>query len=199
VYAYPSEHYPFWRSELPEMGLDWGMFGENLTTEGLDEESVHIGDVFKLGSAQLIVTEPRMPCFKLTIRFEREDIVKRFLQSQKSGLYFGVVQEGTVQGGDRFELLSTDSQRLTVADVTRHYTTEKDNAELLTKAVAASALPVKWREYFEHQLNITAVFLCTQMVGREMVRRGAGGRIVNIASNAAKQASAMGAAYSASK
>ncbi len=98
VYAYPSEHYPFWRSELPEMGLDWGMFGENLTTEGLDEESVHIGDVFKLGSAQLIVTEPRMPCFKLTIRFEREDIVKRFLQSQKSGLYFGVVQEGTVQG-----------------------------------------------------------------------------------------------------
>ena len=153
VYAYPSEHYPFWRSELPEMNLEWGMFGENLTTEGLAEESVHIGDVFQLGTAQLVVTEPRMPCFKLTIRFEREDIVKRFLQSQRMGMYFGVVQEGTVQAGDRFELLSTDSQRLTVADVTRLYTTEKDNAELLTNAVATSALPVKWREYFEHRLD----------------------------------------------
>ncbi len=135
------------------MNLEWGMFGENLTTEGLAEESIHIGDVFQLGAAQLVVTEPRMPCFKLTIRFEREDIVKRFLQSQRMGMYFGVVQEGTVQAGDRFELLSTDSQRLTVADVTRLYTTEKNNAELLTKAVATSPLPVKWREYFEHRLD----------------------------------------------
>ena len=153
VYAYPSEHYPFWRSELPEMELDWGMFGENLTTEGLDEESVHIGDVFKLGTARLIVTEPRMPCFKLTIRFEREDIVKRFLQSQRSGLYFGVVQEGTVQAGDQFELISTDSQGLKVADVTRLYTTDKGNAELLTKAVGTTALPEKWKSYFSHRLE----------------------------------------------
>ncbi len=153
VYAYPSEHYPFWRSEFPEMELECGMFGENLTTEGLEEESIHIGDVFQLGTAQLVVTEPRMPCFKLTIRFEREDIVKRFLQSQRSGFYFGVMQEGTVQAGDRFELLSTDSQRLKVADITRLYTTDKGNTELLTKAVATSALPEKWREYFNHRLE----------------------------------------------
>jgi len=153
VYAYPSEHYPFWRSEFPEMELEWGMFGENLTTEGLAEESVHIGDVFQLGTAQLVVTEPRMPCFKLTIRFERDDIVKRFLQSQRSGLYFGVMQEGTVQAGDRFELVSTDSQRLKVADVTRLYTTDKGNAEMLAKAVATSALPEKWRDYFDHRLE----------------------------------------------
>lgn len=153
VYAYPSEHYPFWRSEFPEMELEWGMFGENLTTEGLGEESVHIGDVFQLGTARLVVTEPRMPCFKLTIRFEREDIVKRFLQSQRSGLYFGVMQEGTVQAGDRFELLSTDPQRLKVADVTRLYTTDKGDAELLKKAVATSALPEKWRGYFNHRLE----------------------------------------------
>lgn len=153
VYAYPSEHYPFWRSEFPEMELEWGMFGENLTTEGLAEESVHIGDVFQLGTAQLVVTEPRMPCFKLTIRFERDDIVKRFLQSQRSGLYFGVMQEGTVQAGDRFELVSTDSQRLKVADVTRLYTTDKGNAELLAKAVATSTLPGKWRDYFDHRLE----------------------------------------------
>ncbi len=153
VYAYPSEHYPFWRSELPEMQLDWGMFGENLTSEGLDEESIHVGDVFKLGTAQLVVTEPRMPCFKLTIRFEREDIVKRFLQSQRSGIYFGVMQEGSVQAGDQFELVSTDPQRLRIADVTRLYTTEKGNVELLTKAVSTAALPEKWTSYFEHRLE----------------------------------------------
>jgi len=153
VYAYPSEHYPFWRSEFPEMELAWGMFGENLTTEGLDEESVHIGDVFQLGTARLVVTEPRMPCFKLTIRFGREDIVKRFLQSQRSGLYFGVEQEGTVQAGDQFELLSTNSHGLKVADVTRLYTTDKGNVALLGKAVATPALPDKWKSYFDHRLE----------------------------------------------
>lgn len=153
VYAYPSEHYPFWRSEFPEMDLPWGMFGENLTTEGLAEDSVHIGDVFQLGTAQLVVTEPRMPCYKLTIRFEREDIVKRFLQSQRSGLYFGIEQEGTVQAGDQFELLSTNSQRLRVSDITRLYTIDKDNVALLEKAVATTALPEKWKGYFDHRLE----------------------------------------------
>ena len=153
VYAYPSEHYPFWRSELPDTELDWGMFGENLTTEGLDEESVHIGDVFQLGTAQLIVTEPRMPCFKLAIRFGREDMVQRFLESQRSGVYFGVVQEGTMQAGDRFELISTDSRSLRVADVTRLHTTEKHNVDLLRKAVGTAALPEKWRSRFQHRLE----------------------------------------------
>lgn len=154
VYAYPSEHYAFWRSELPDIELDWGMFGENLTTEGLEEESVYIGDVFQLGTARLVVTEPRMPCFKLAIRFGRVDIVKQFLQSQRSGFYFGVEQEGVVQAGDVFEPLSTDPQQLKVADVTRLYTTAKDDAELLKKAVATSALPESWRGYFSHRLEM---------------------------------------------
>lgn len=151
-YAYPSEHYPFWRSEFPEMALQWGMFGENLATEGLAEESVHIGDIFQLGTARLVVTEPRIPCFKLGIRFGREDIVRRFLDSQRSGMYFGVAQDGNVQAGDRFELLSTDPNRLKVADVTRLYTTDRDNTELLQKAVATPALPEKWRGHFNHRL-----------------------------------------------
>ncbi len=154
VYTYPSEHYDFWRSELPEMDLDWGVFGENFTTEGLEEESIHIGDVFQLGTTRLVVTEPRMPCFKLAIRFGRTDIVKRFLQSQRSGFYFGVEQEGTVQAGDEFERLSTDPHQLKVADVTRLYTTEKGNAELLKKAVATSVLPESWRGYFKHRLEM---------------------------------------------
>ncbi len=154
VYAYPSEHYAFWRSELPDMELGWGMFGENFTTEGLEEESVHIGDVFQLGTARLVVTEPRMPCFKLAVRFGRTDIVKRFLQSQRTGFYFGVEQEGVVQAGDVFEPLSIDPRQLKVADVTRLYTTAKDDTELLKKAVATSALPESWRGYFSHRLEI---------------------------------------------
>jgi MOSC domain-containing protein YiiM len=153
VYTYPSEHYPFWRSELPGMELEWGMFGENITTEGLAEESIYIGDVFQLGTAQLVVTEPRMPCFKLTIRFQRADMANRFLHSQRSGIYFGVVEEGIVQSGDRFKRLSSDSQRLKVADVTRLYSTDKNNIELLEKAVATPALPEKWKVHFSQRLE----------------------------------------------
>ncbi len=135
------------------MELDWGMFGENLTTEGLDEESVHIGDVFQLGTARLVVTEPRMPCFKLTIRFEREDMAQRFLLSQRSGFYFGVEQQGTVEAGDRFKLLSADPQGLKVADVVRLRTTDRDNTELLTKALATTALPEGWKGSFRRRLE----------------------------------------------
>ena len=100
VYAYPSEHYPFWRQELPGMDLAWAVFGENFTTEGLLEETVHIGDRFRVGSAEFVVTQPRMPCFKLGIRFDRSDIVKRFLQSGRTGFYFAVLREGEVTAGD---------------------------------------------------------------------------------------------------
>jgi MOSC domain-containing protein YiiM len=153
VYAYPCEHYAYWRTELPDVELDWGMFGENLTTEGLDEESVHIGDVFQLGTARLVVTEPRMPCFKLTIRFEREDMAQRFLLSQRSGFYFGVEQEGTVEAGDRFKLLGSDPQGLKVADVVRLRTTDRDNTELLSKAIATAALPEGWKGSFRRRLQ----------------------------------------------
>src|SRR6266481_3896159 len=100
VYAYPSEHYEFWRNELPGMKLPYGMFGENFTTEGLLEVDVNIGDRFRIGGAEVVVTEPRLPCSKLTARFGRADVVKRFLSSRRSGFYFGVLREGVVQAGD---------------------------------------------------------------------------------------------------
>ena len=153
VYAYPSEHYAYWSKELPGHDLPWGSFGENFTVEGVDEQSVCIGDEFGVGTAKLVVTEPRMPCFKLGIKFGRADMVKRFLKSQRSGFYFGVVEEGRVQNGDEFERLSRHPDGLSVADVTRLYTTEKGNAELLSKAISVSALPASWRGYFEHQLE----------------------------------------------
>ncbi|MGH9927982.1 MAG: MOSC domain-containing protein, partial [Pyrinomonadaceae bacterium] len=100
VYIYPSEHYLFWRKELPDMDLPWAMFGENFTTEGMLEDSVYIGDRFKVGSAEFVVTQPRMPCYKLMIRFGRADIVKRFLHSGRTGFYLAVIREGEVIAGD---------------------------------------------------------------------------------------------------
>ena len=101
VYGYPSEHYEYWKQELPEMELPWGMFGENLTTSGLMESELNVGDKFQAGTAVLMVTEPRMPCYKLGIRFGRSDIIKRFLASGRTGFYFAVLREGDVGAGVR--------------------------------------------------------------------------------------------------
>ena len=153
VYVYPSQHYAYWRRELPGDELAWGHFGENFTTEGLDEESVSIGDAFRIGTASVVVTEPRMPCFKLAVRFGRADMVKRFLTSQRTGFYFGLLDEGQVQAGDALELLEKHPDSLSVADVTRLYTTERANVALLKKAISLAALPESWGGYFAHQLE----------------------------------------------
>lgn len=153
VYGYPAEHYEYWRYELPGMKLPWGMFGENFTTEGLLEGVVNIGDRFRIGSSVLMVTQPRMPCYKLQVKFGRDDIVKRFLRSGRPGFYFSVLEEGEVGTGDEIELLSRDENNITVADVTRLYVSEKDNLKLLYHAVQVEALPESWRGYFQRQIE----------------------------------------------
>ena len=153
VYAYPSEHYEFWRKELPEMNLTWGMFGENFTTSGLHENDLNIGDQLRVGNAVVMVTEPRMPCFKLGIRFGRNDIIKRFLKSERSGFYFAVLQEGDVAAGDDIELTKPSNGGVRVSDVTRLYVREKQNVELLRRAIEADALPESWKQYFRQQLE----------------------------------------------
>jgi MOSC domain-containing protein YiiM len=117
VYAYPSEHYVFWREQLPGVALPWGVFGENLTVEGLLEGSVHIGDRFRIGSAEFVVTEPRMPCFKLALRFGRSDMVKRFLRSGRTGFYLAVLKEGEIGASDAIEPLGQGLDRISVAAV----------------------------------------------------------------------------------
>lgn len=117
VYAYPSEHYPSWRRELERPDLGWGAFGENLTIEGLEEGQVHIGSRLRIGSAVLKVTQPRMPCYKLGIRFGRIDMVRRFLASGRSGFYLAVVEEGDVAAGDPIERLGIDEDLPTVSQV----------------------------------------------------------------------------------
>ena len=152
VYAYPSEHYPFWRKEISGLDLPWGAFCENFTTEGLLEEAVHIGDRLRVGSAEFIVTQPRMPCYKLGIRFGRPEIVKRFLQSGRSGFYLGVLEEGRISAGDSVELLTRDEHGVTVADIVILYKADATNQDLLRRASESPALPSFWRDYFRKRL-----------------------------------------------
>jgi MOSC domain-containing protein YiiM len=152
VYAYPAEHYAFWRLELPGVELPWGSFGENFTTEGLLEGEVCIGDRFRVGTAELVVTQPRMPCYKLGVRFDRPDIVKRFHQSGRSGFYFAVEREGEAGAGDAIERLARDERRLTIADVVALYAADAGNQPLLQRASDHPALPAGWRDYFRQRL-----------------------------------------------
>src|SRR5437667_430853 len=153
VYAYPSEHYGYWRAELPGMDLSLGMFGENFTTEGLLEETVYIGDRFRIGETEVMVTEPRMPCYKLGIKFGRADIIKRFLASRRTGFYFAVVRGGMVGAGDAIELIRREQQEISVADITRLYAFEKNDLSGLRQAIGVEWLPDNWKGYFQHQLE----------------------------------------------
>jgi MOSC domain-containing protein YiiM len=152
VYVYPSEHYLFWHEEIPDLELPWGMFGENFTTEGLLEGAVNIGDRFRVGSAEFVVTQPRMPCYKLGIRFGRPEIVKRFLQSGRSGFYFSVLEEGQVTAGDSVERITGDEHDVTVTDIVNLYKADETNQDLLRRASELHALPPFWRDYFRERL-----------------------------------------------
>jgi MOSC domain-containing protein YiiM len=152
VYAYPSEHYEYWRRELPGTALAWGAFGENFTTEGLLEPDVRIGDRIRAGSAEFLVTQPRMPCFKLGIRFGRDDMVKRFLHSRRTGFYLAVLREGEVAAGDPIEFTGRDDHGVTVADIAALYAQDMDNEDLLRRALEVPALPESWRDYFRKRL-----------------------------------------------
>lgn len=154
VYAYPAEHYDYWRRELPGVDLPWAMFGENLTVEGMFEDQVAIGDQFRIGSAELVVTQPRLPCYKLAVKFGRDDIIKRFLDSGRTGFYFAVLKEGEVGAGDLIEIISRDANELKVAEITRLYLHgEAGDLETLQRALRVEALPDSWKDHFESQLE----------------------------------------------
>ena len=153
VYSYPAEHYGYWQKELPGMYLSWGMFGENFTTEGLFEDNVNIGDQFQIGTAIVIATQPRMPCYKLGVKFGRMDIVKRFLASGLTGIYFKVLQEGEVGAGDVIKLIRRDDNNVTVKDVIRIYSVDKDDVQTLERAIKVKDLSDGWRSHFIEQLD----------------------------------------------
>jgi MOSC domain-containing protein YiiM len=145
VYAYPAEHYEYWRHELPDVSFSWGQFGENLTTEGLREDTLCIGDRLRIGSAAVMVTQPRVPCYKLALRFERDDMIQRFLRSGRSGFYFSVIEPGEVTLGSEVKILSRDPNRVTVADLWRLYLGQSRDLSLLRRATNVTALPGNWK------------------------------------------------------
>jgi MOSC domain-containing protein YiiM len=138
---------------MPELEFPPGAFGENLTTEGLGEETVHIGDRFRMGSAEFVVTQPRTPCFKLGIRFGRPDMVKRFLKSGRSGFYLAVLAEGDIAAGDAIERIGAGEGRISVGDINRLFTDDNVDRALLRRASELPALSGSWREYFHERLQ----------------------------------------------
>jgi MOSC domain-containing protein YiiM len=150
VYAYPAEHYDYWRQELPGVELPWGMFGENLTTLGLLENAVNVGDQFRVGTALLQATQPRLPCYKLGLKFGREDMPRRFLKSGRYGWYFAVVEEGELGAGDTMMQVHRDPNGITVADIARLYFAKQHDTALLQRASKHAGLPEGWRVYTLH-------------------------------------------------
>lgn len=148
VYLYPGEHYPYWREQYPEIKMPWGMFGENLTAEGLLEGEINIGDKFRIGSAKVVVTQPRMPCYKLAMKFDRNDIIKKFLVSGRSGLYFKVLEEGDVQAGDEINIITRDKNKISIKDIVRIYANDLQDKEVIQRATRVEALPEGWKDYF---------------------------------------------------
>lgn len=154
VYAYPSEHYPAWRQELPELEFPWGAFGENLTVAGLHETGIHIGDHLRIGTAMFRVTQPRMPCFKLGIRFDRPDMIKHFQHSGRSGFYLAVVETGELGAGDAIEHHPTAASSLTIAAITQLYVAHEPDRTLLRQASELADLPEGWRAHFRQRLEV---------------------------------------------
>jgi len=162
VYCYPVEHYAYWKKELAGRELPFGIFGENFTTEGLLEDFVHLGDRFAIGSAEVVVTQPRLPCYKLGIRFEADDMVKRFLASKRTGFYLAVTREGEVGAGDQIKLLSRERNAVPVPEITRLYVANPsrdggqysdDDAMVVRRALQVAALPESWKVYLRERLN----------------------------------------------
>ena len=156
VYAYSAAHYDYWRRELPGRELPFGMFGENLTIDDFPEAAVNVGDRFRLGTAELVVSQPRLPCYKLGIKFGRDDMVDRFLASGRTGVYFSVAREGDVGPGDELTLVDRDAGQVSVPEVTRLYLSTRygpAEAESARRAIRVEALPESWRRYFRERLQ----------------------------------------------
>ncbi len=165
VYCYPVAHYDYWRRELPGRELPTAIFGENFTVDASKmqsplEDSVHLGDRFCVGSAELIVTQPRLPCYKLGIRFQMDDMVKRFLASGRTGFYFAVTREGEVGADDEMKMTGRDPNDVSVSEITRLYIAKKYTAadvSAVRRALQVAALPESWKGYFRERLERTGL------------------------------------------
>jgi MOSC domain-containing protein YiiM len=158
VYCYPITHYDYWKGELAGRELPMAIFGENFTTDGLSEDSVHLGDQFSIGSAEVVVTQPRLPCYKLGVRFQADDMVKRFLASGRTGFYLAVCREGEVGAGDEMKVTARDANSVPVSEITRLYVAKRyaeDDVTSVHRVLRVAALPESWKDYFRQRLQKT--------------------------------------------
>lgn len=155
VYAYAAESYDWWKSALGR-DLDPAAFGENLTIRDFDEESVAIGDVFRVGSAELEATEPRLPCYKLGLRFGDPRMVQKFTRAGRWGIYFRVVREGILGTGDRVERIHSDPAGLPVYDIARVFVKDHDDRGTIERLAAHERLDPSWRRHFAEKLGESA-------------------------------------------
>ena len=156
IYSYSGEHYKYWKEVYPTIVMPFGMFGENLTTQGLNEDTVNIGDQYQIGSSRLVVTQPRMPCYKLGIKFGRMDILEKFINSQRPGIYYKVLQEGDLGTGDNITLLHKDKNNVTINDIVSLYINDrhdKENISKMKKATKLKSLPESWKTYFGQKIS----------------------------------------------
>jgi MOSC domain-containing protein YiiM len=156
VYCYPQEHYAYWKKELAGRNLPFGMFGENFTTDGFCEDQVHLGDRFSVGTAEVVVTQPRLPCYKLGVRFGADDMVKRFLASGRTGFYVAVVREGEVGAGDGLAIIGRDANAVPVTEITRLYVAKRfgpEDLDSLRRILKIETVPGDWKEYFQERIG----------------------------------------------
>ena len=156
VYCYPVEHYEYWKIELPGRHLPMGVFGENFTTEGILDKTTHLGDRFRVGTAEVVVTQPRLPCYKLGIKFESDAMVKKFLASGRNGFYLAVTREGEVGAGDDIREVSRDGNRVSIAEIVRLYTATsftKDDRDVIHRSMQVPSFPESWKEHFHERIN----------------------------------------------
>ncbi len=152
IYSYPIEYYEFWKKKYPNKIFSIGFFGENLTTKGLFEYEVNVGDKFKIGTAQIVATQPRLPCYKLGARAGTMEIIKQFLDSEKTGIYFKVVKSGQIGSGDQIQLIAKDPNNITIQDIVRLYK-NKASQEIMERAIKLHHLPQKWKSQFVEKLH----------------------------------------------
>lgn len=148
-YLFSADHYPYWKGMYPELNWDWGMFGENLTVKGLNESEMRIGDIYKIGSVVVQVSQPREPCYKLGVRFGNAKILKEFIDHGYSGTYVRILEEGQVKNGDMLSLLEKSNNTLTVKECFQIILAKEKDPILLQKAIDNPSLP----EYKRNRLK----------------------------------------------
>jgi MOSC domain-containing protein YiiM len=157
VYCYPVEHYTYWQKKLPGRDLPLGVFGENFTTKGMLEQDVHLGDRFAINDAEVVVTQPRLPCYKLGIRFQADDMVKKFLASRRIGFYVAVTREGSVAAGDEMIPVVQNASAISIANFLQLFLTKSfsdaDRASL-KELYALPSVPLDWKQYFRERSGV---------------------------------------------